>query len=336
MAMGILPMKRAFAAFLLLAAAAAPSRAEAPRLGLPIDCNPGRDCWIVNYVDLDPGPGRRDYRCGQQTYDKHSGTDIAIRDLKAMARGVPVVAAAAGTVRATRDGVEDANFRTVAPESIANRECGNGVVIDHDGGLQTQYCHMRKGSIRVRNGQRVAAGDALGLVGMSGKTEFPHVHLTVRQEGKVIDPFVGPDGGESCRIGRAPVWDKATLDRLRYGPGSIYVYGIAPDRPDGDKARAGELDVDRLPTDSPALVVWADIYNVAKGDSLRIRLIGPDGKVVAEESRAFEKDQSRVFRLAGRKRRGDAWPAGTYEGEIAYRRADGSENPPARVRVEVR
>lgn len=316
--------------------AAVSARAEAPRLSLPIACSPGKDCWVVNYVDLDPGPGRRDYRCGQQTYDKHTGTDFAIRDTKVMARGVPVLAAAAGTVKAMRDGVEDANFRSIAPETIANRECGNGVMLDHGDGWQTQYCHLRKGSVRVRTGDRVAAGHPLGMVGMSGKTEFPHVHLTVRHEGKIIDPFVGTAGSESCQIGRTPTWDQATLEKLKYTPGIVYAAGIAPEKPDADKARAGELDLDRLPADATALVVWADIYNVAKGDSLRIRLFDPDGKVITEGNRGFERDQSRVFQLAGRNRRGGPWPAGRYEGEIIYRRSDGSEHPVVRVRVEVR
>ncbi|MGE0725850.1 MAG: M23 family metallopeptidase [Alphaproteobacteria bacterium] len=329
-------MTRALPLALMLVLAGTIAWADAPRLSLPIACAPGKDCWVVNYVDLDEGPGRRDYRCGQQTYDKHNGTDIAIRDTKAMGRGVPVLAAAAGTVKALRDGVDDANFRSLPPEAIAKRECGNGVILDHGDGWQTQYCHLRKGSVRVRRGDRVAAGDALGLVGMSGKTEFPHLHVTLRHEGKVVDPFVGQSGGERCQAGKAPLWEPATLARLEYRPGAVYAYGIAPDRPDAEKARAGELDVDRLPADADALVAWADIYNVAKGDSLRIELSGPDGKSIARLERTFDKDQSRVFQLAGRKRRGEAWPAGTYEAEILYRRADGSGNPPVRVRVEVR
>ncbi len=54
------------------------------------------------------------------------------------------------------------------------------MLIDHDGGWQTQYCHMKKGSIRVREGDAGAVGTPLGEVGLSGMTEFPHVHFTVR------------------------------------------------------------------------------------------------------------------------------------------------------------
>ncbi len=45
--------------------------AAAPRLSLPIRCVPGRDCWLVNNVDLDPGPGVRDYTCAKRSYVGH-------------------------------------------------------------------------------------------------------------------------------------------------------------------------------------------------------------------------------------------------------------------------
>ena len=47
-------------------------------LSLPVDCEPGVDCWVLNYVDADAGPGRADFACGRMTYDGHKGTDIAL------------------------------------------------------------------------------------------------------------------------------------------------------------------------------------------------------------------------------------------------------------------
>jgi len=48
-------------------------------LWLPIDCKPGQNCWVVRYVDHEPGPGVKDYSCGNMTGDGHKGTDFAIR-----------------------------------------------------------------------------------------------------------------------------------------------------------------------------------------------------------------------------------------------------------------
>ena len=55
-------------------------------------------------------------------------------------------------------------------QKISGKECGNGVVLVHDDGYQTQYCHLKKGSVAVKKGARVSEGDLLGFIGMSGKT----------------------------------------------------------------------------------------------------------------------------------------------------------------------
>ena len=142
-----------------------------PELSLPLSCRPGRDCWLVNHVDVDPGPGVRDYACGKRSYDGHKGTDIAIRDLVALEKGVDVLASAAGVVKATRDGMRDIDVTVAGLESVKGRECGNGLVLDHGQGWETQYCHMRRGSVMVRKGDTVNRCRKLGLVGSSGRSQ---------------------------------------------------------------------------------------------------------------------------------------------------------------------
>ena len=66
------------------------------KLAFPVDCTLGQDCVIQNYVDVDPSKGWHDYQCGFLSYDGHKGTDIRIRDYRAMAEGVAVLAAADG------------------------------------------------------------------------------------------------------------------------------------------------------------------------------------------------------------------------------------------------
>jgi murein DD-endopeptidase MepM/ murein hydrolase activator NlpD len=162
------------------------------RLSLPVGCALAKDCFIQQYVDIDPSRGAKDYCCGPATYDGHKGTDIRLLSVKAAEAGVPVLASAAGRVKAIRDGMED---RLVAERKasalVEGRECGNGAVIDHGDGWETQYCHLRRGSLKVRKGDAVKAGTPLGFVGYSGHAQFAHVHLSVRQNGKIIDPFLG-------------------------------------------------------------------------------------------------------------------------------------------------
>ncbi|WP_098410577.1 M23 family metallopeptidase [Thioclava sp. ES.031] len=172
---------------------------------MPVECTLGQDCYIQNYVDRDPGPGARDAGCGGLTYDRHKGTDFALLTEAQMQAGVQVIAAAPGRVIATRDGEPDGAY--ASGQTAAGKECGNGIVIDLGHGWQTQYCHLRDGSISVTRGDQVAAGAPLGLVGQSGKAEFPHLHLSLRHDDTVIDPF-DPVMQDGC----------APMRRKRSGP----------------------------------------------------------------------------------------------------------------------
>src|SRR5688500_13397185 len=156
---------RVWGAFLVTLLIALAARAEMPsELALPVDCTPGEDCWALRYVDHDPGPGAHDYMCGALTSDGHRGTDIAIRNLAALAEGVLVRAAAAGVVEGLRDGVPDISIDDPGAGVVAEQECGNGLRIAHGDRWITLYCHLRRGSLMVAQGDRVDVGQPLGLV----------------------------------------------------------------------------------------------------------------------------------------------------------------------------
>ena len=163
-----------------------------PRLAFPVACDIGKTCEVQNFVDRDPGPSAKDYRCGSQTYQDHGGVDIRLRDMAAQAAGVNVLAAAPGRVARLRDGVADISVKAPGAPPLAGQDCGNGVVIDHGDGWETQYCHLARGSVMVKQGDQVAAGQPMARIGLSGNTEYPHLHLTVRNAGGMVDPFA-PD-----------------------------------------------------------------------------------------------------------------------------------------------
>ena len=102
---------RVAVALAILIGAVPASAADAIRLGLPVECTMGTVCFIQNYVDQDPSSDKTDYRCNSLNYDGHRGTDFRVRDFVDMQRGVAVVAAAAGIVRATRDAMPDVSVR---------------------------------------------------------------------------------------------------------------------------------------------------------------------------------------------------------------------------------
>ncbi len=57
---------------------------------------------------------------------------------------------------------------------------GNIVVVDIGGGRYVLYAHLKQGSARVRVGDRVVSGQDIGLVGDSGNSDEPHLHIQVQ------------------------------------------------------------------------------------------------------------------------------------------------------------
>ena len=292
---------------------------ESQGLDLPLVCRLGETCWVANYVDVDSTEAARDFRCKGRTYNAHDGTDFAIRDRAVMEQGVPVTASAPGTVRRVRDGVEDVALTDQASRTrIVGRECGNGVVIDHDGGWQTQYCHLRRGSIRVRVGEQVERGSPLGLVGLSGKTEFPHVHLTVRRNGQVVDPFTGQLQSAGCGIEGKPLWRVDA--HVVYEEVALYNAGFSGEKPDVEAVRGGSVQNTSLLPTAPALVLWVDAFGVQSGDLFRFRILGPDGRVILDKEEPVGRTQARRFLFAGQRRQATAWPPGSYSGQVTLTR----------------
>ncbi len=203
------------------------SSAPAPQgLVWPIACRPGYSCSI-GYPDIDKD-GRTPY--GElPSYPGHEGTDIAIT-FKQMDRGVNVYAAADGIVQFVFDDPKrfdrcenqrsHPDCRQPGGTDVAtksgpwcrtggkeNGRCywvfggGNVVVILHPqlkNVFGTRYDHFKSGSIRVKSGQKVKAGQVIGQVGSAGRSTGPHLHFEVwgpggyYLHGPVVDPW---DGG---------------------------------------------------------------------------------------------------------------------------------------------
>jgi hypothetical protein len=294
---------------------------QPPSFALPLDCKFGETCFIQQYFDHDPSPGGMiDYHGGTMTYDGHDGVDLRIPTMEAQQRGVKVLAAAAGVVKAVRDGIIDVNVRTAGFASVKGHECGNGVLIKHDRGWSTMYCHMAKGSLRVREGQYVETGTPLGLVGLSGQTEFPHLHFGVAHNGKMVDPFaVGalnePSSAQS-------LWSNTAAAALVYHSPSVINFGFADKTltmADVESGLANEMPPN---AGSPALVAFVRAIGLKAKDIQSFTLKGPDGQVIARsEVPPLQGNMAERFMYVGKRKDAREWPRGTYEAEFEIRRA---------------
>ncbi len=89
--------------------------------------------------------------------------------------GAPFYAVAAGKVVEVREGNPDNPVGQIGDRA----EKHNGVSIDHGDGELSWYVHAKKGSIVVKEGDLVEAGQKLGEVGNSGGSAIPHLHFTL-------------------------------------------------------------------------------------------------------------------------------------------------------------
>lgn len=288
--------------------------ADAVELQIPVQCAIGQECYVQNYVDQSSGPEYQDYQCNKLTYDKHDGTDFRLPTAAEMQRGVAVIAAAEGTVIGARDGMEDVSVNNIDHAAIKGRECGNGVLLQHAEGYQTQYCHMKKGSVRVTKNQIVKADDSLGEIGLSGSTEFPHLHFSVRKDGKKIDPFAGNEMETGCGRQGHSLWSASANTLLQYRPTSIIKTGFASAAPTMDAVLEGQYHGDSLPADAPAMLFWALMIGLHPGDQLAVSLKNAAGETIAETTRSVDGAKAQYFQFIGKKRKISAWPTGNYTG----------------------
>jgi murein DD-endopeptidase MepM/ murein hydrolase activator NlpD len=97
---------------------------------------------------------------------QHNGVDFAAP------AGTPVTAAAAGRVLQVAR----------APD------LGLFVRLDHGGGRETVYAHLRETSPGLTTGRVLGAGQTLGRVGGSGRATGPHLHFELRVKGAPVEP----------------------------------------------------------------------------------------------------------------------------------------------------
>ncbi|KGM32232.1 hypothetical protein P409_22630 [Inquilinus limosus MP06] len=313
-------MRSALIGLVLLAAPVASAQEQEPRFAWPAACTLGQDCFIQNYIDAEPGPRFGNFRCDRLGYNGDNGTDIRLRDLAAMRKGVDILAAADGTVAGVRDGEPDVSVDQRGADAVRGKTAGNGVTIDHGGGWFTRYAHMKQGSVRVKPGDTVKAGQTLGQIGLSGNTEFPHVEFSVFREdasrkATFIDPFTALPVESGCNKTGHSLW---AMD-VPYIPTALLTAGFAAGQVDWDAARRGEYADVKGGRNAP-LVVWAESFGVRAGDTQTVTINGPDGTQVFQYRTVLTDSKNLWTAFSGRRAPPEGWAPGTYTGRYQLER----------------
>ena len=137
---------------------------KAPNVSSSTGSAKGKLRWpAIGATSISSPYGRRSFGDGW-----HAGIDIV---RPGGSSGCTVVAAEAGTV--TFAGWYNSG--------------GYTVMIDHGNGLSTMYCHMQN-TLKVRSGQRVSRGQAIGNIGATGYVTGAHLHFEVKVNGKNVNP----------------------------------------------------------------------------------------------------------------------------------------------------
>jgi urea transporter/murein DD-endopeptidase MepM/ murein hydrolase activator NlpD len=94
----------------------------------------------------------------------------------------PVMAPQAGWIAAVENEVDDNNIGSVN----LDQNWGNTVVIRHGDGMFTKLSHLKKGSIKVEEGDTVKKGEVIASLGNSGRSPEPHIHFQMQ-----ATPYIG-------------------------------------------------------------------------------------------------------------------------------------------------
>lgn len=137
--------------------------------------------------------------------------------------GKTIYAPGTGIVRAAENEIPDNWFEDARATQIGSAPLppgkdptgmGNFVLIDHQDGEYSLLCHMIPGSVTVKPGDRVVAGQKIGRIGFSGDAIFPHLHYALMAGPRAEKDWGLPAyfahyrlilGTKSAEIARGPV-----------------------------------------------------------------------------------------------------------------------------------
>ena len=241
--------------------------------------------------------------CGKKVSNENKSTHISLGSMNAVAENYAVVAADSGIVKYAGD---------------IGGFCGVRILIEHDRGWETSYCHLKPDPIMVRTGQTVKKGQIIGAIGMTGRTRWPHLSFAVIRNGMIFDPFSGKSNIEGCSAQSEPMWNAGY--NPPYEPAHVTSLGFHNGVPNPQSVLMGMTNDEAILEQVKVISLWGMMMNVMDGDEIHLQIIAPSGRIEKENiiPITFDKDYMPIFIIANR---GNLlWERGIYTGKITIMR----------------
>lgn len=170
-----------------------------------------------HYVNSDFGNRTYKNYKGKTVSDYHKGIDIQGKNPKTDY----VLCPFAGTVIGYKN-----NMSGTASSGTA--AMGNYVIIDCGGCVRLRFMHLKKGSVTVKTGDEVKAGQVIGYMGLTGNTSGYHLHFDISIGGTAKKNYVDPKpylaGTKTLPVGKPSLGTYVVREEVnvRLGPGTNY------------------------------------------------------------------------------------------------------------------
>lgn len=239
-------------------------------LNFPAACKANTDCWII--------------------HSDEKGTDIALKSIKEMDKGVPVLAAEYGNVILINNDQKDETYY------------GNSVVIEHRDGWKTIYTHLKPGSIIVKEGRRVRKGDKIAEIGMSGKVYFPQLRFMAFKDGEL----------------QIPLWETRLKKEIKAQDFVVANMGIAEELPLFEKVREDSYENTELYNDAGAVYLWVYGFNFKKGDLLKFSAQDPQNERILNQAFLIDRNFEENFYNIKIEKTDDSFKPGEYTAKMEF------------------